>query len=315
MVNYLLIPGKGADIFGSQNRKIFRSKFPCAVLPNATLPKTGARFLAAAFTLFALFAFPGTGLAEGRSIILQSTTSTVNSGLLDYLLPIFTSKTGIRVGVVSVGTGQALKNGRNGDGDVLLVHAREAEEKFVAEGYGVKRFDVMYNDFVIVGPKEDPAAISGSKTAARALQKIAQAGTAGGLFVSRGDNSGTHKRELALWKAAGIDPMEASGKWYRETGTGMGATLNIGVGMGGYVLTDRASWLSFRNKGGFRVMVEGDPLLLNQYGVIAVNPALHPRVKAKEAQAFIKWLTGPEGQKEIASFKLGGKQLFYPNAK
>ena len=250
--------------------------------------------------------------AEERFIILQSTTSTQNSGLFDRILPAFTEKTGIEVRVVAVGTGQALKNARNGDGDVLLVHAKPAEEAFVAEGYGVKRLDVMYNDFVIVGPPADPAGIAGLKDAGAALKRIAEAGAP---FASRGDDSGTHKKELALWQAAGIDPAAASGTWYRETGSGMGATLNTAVGMGAYAMTDRATWIAFKNKGDFAVQVEGDAQLFNQYGVILVNPAKHARVKAEEGQAFIDWLTGSDGQAAIAAYALDGQQLFFPNAK
>ena len=250
--------------------------------------------------------------AEDYSIILQSTTSTANSGLYRHLLPLFEKVSGVKVHVVAVGTGQALKNARNGDGDVLLVHAKPAEERFVADGFGVKRFDVMYNDFIIVGPPSDPARVAGLQDAPNALGRIAAAGA---LFASRSDNSGTHRREQALWKAAGIDPGAASGKWYRETGSGMGATLNAGVGMGAYVLTDRATWISFKNKRDFTIHVEGGKELFNQYGVILVNPAKHPRVKAKAGQAFIDWITGPAGQEAIARYRLAGQQLFFPNAK
>jgi tungstate transport system substrate-binding protein len=246
-----------------------------------------------------------------RSIILQSTTSTANSGLYEHLLPLFEQQSGIRVNVVAVGTGQAIRNARNGDGDVLLVHARSAEEKFVTDGFGVERFDVMYNDFVIVGPPSDPAGIGGQADAAAALKKIA---TARALFVSRGDNSGTHKKEVALWQAAEVDQDEASGTWYRETGSGMGATLNVAVGMGAYTLTDRGTWISFRNRGEFEVLVEGDDELFNQYGVILVDPARHPRVRAAEGQAFIDWILGEEGQRAIAGYRLDGQQLFFPNA-
>ncbi|MBK0399198.1 extracellular solute-binding protein [Limibaculum sp. M0105] len=249
--------------------------------------------------------------ADDRFIIVQSTTSTANSGLLDAILPAFTEKTGIEVRVVAVGTGQAIKNATNGDGDVLLVHAKPAEEKFVAEGWGVERFDVMYNDFVVVGPAADPAGVAGSSDVVGAMARIAEAGAP---FASRGDDSGTHKAELRLWKDAGVDVAAASGGWYRETGSGMGATLNAGVGMGAYVLTDRATWISFGNKGDFGVVVEGDPRLFNQYGVILVNPEKHAAVKAADGQAFIDWLTGPEGQKAIAEFKIEGQQLFFPNA-
>jgi len=253
-----------------------------------------------------------TSLAEDMSILLQSTTSTANSGLYDYLLPKFTDKTGIKVNVVAVGTGQAIKNARNGDADVLLVHAKSAEEKFVAEGYGLERFDVMYNDFVIVGPPSDPAGIAGMDDSLAAMTKIADRQA---VFASRGDNSGTHKKEMQLWTDAGIHPTEASGGWYRETGSGMGATLNTAVGMDAYTLTDRATWISFKNKGEYRVLVEGDPDLFNQYGIILVNPKKHPDVKVAEGQAFIDWIRGEEGQKAIADYKLDGQQLFFPNAK
>ena len=250
--------------------------------------------------------------ADEKSIIVQSTTSTQNSGLYKHLLPVFEKKTGIKVHVVAVGTGQAIKNSQNGDGDVLLVHAKSAEEQFVKEGWGVARFDLMYNDFVIVGPPADPAKVGGLKDAKEALKMIAAAKA---LFASRGDNSGTHKKELQLWKAAGIAQKKDSGKWYRETGSGMGATLNTGVGMGAYVLTDRATWISYKNKGDYKIQVDGAKDLFNQYGVILVNPKKHPKVKVKEGQAFIDWLLGDEGQKTIADYKLNGQQLFFPNGK
>jgi len=256
------------------------------------------------------------GLAEAAAvqkfIIVQSTTSTRDSGLFNYILPIFQKKTGIEVRVVAVGTGHAIKNAQNGDGDVLFVHAKPAEEKFVAEGWGVKRYDVMYNDFVIVGPKSDPAQIAGNKDAIAALKKIA-AGKA--IFASRGDDSGTNKAELRLWKAAGIDVNAASGTWYRKTGSGMGATLNTAIGMNAYTISDRATWSSFKNKGNHEIVVQGDPKLFNQYGVMLVNPMKYPKVKAKEGQAFIDWLISPEGQSTIASFKINGQQQFFPNAK
>lgn len=250
-------------------------------------------------------------LADDNFIIVQSTTSTQNSGLLDYILPMFKDKSGIEVRVVAVGTGQALKNAANGDGDVLLVHAKPAEEKFVADGLGVKRFDVMYNDFVIVGPKNDPAGIKGMTDATAALNKIADSEA---IFASRGDDSGTHKKERALWKQAGIDPTAASGTWYRETGSGMGATLNAAAGMGAYTMSDRATWLAFKNKEALEILAQGDDRLFNQYGVILVNPEKHPNVKAEAGQEFIDWLIGAEGQKAIASYKVGGEQLFFPNA-
>ena len=253
----------------------------------------------------------GTGQAEERFIILQSTTSTQNSGLFDAILPRFRAKTGIEVRVVAVGTGQALKNARNGDGDVLLVHARPEEEAFVTAGWGVKRYDVMYNDFVIVGPANDPVGIAGLRQAGTALRKIFQTQAA---FVSRGDESGTHKKERALWKIAAVDLLETAGRWYREAGSGMGATLNTAVGMRAYTLTDRGTWLSFRNKADYTILVEGDPQLFNQYGVILVNPAKHPHVKAGLGQQFIDWLVGPEGQSLIAGYTIAGQPLFFPNA-
>lgn len=270
------------------------------------------RLMSVAAGLLALgLGLAGPAAAQDSFIIVQSTTSTENSGLFGVLLPAFKEKAGTEVRVVAVGTGQAIKNAQNCDGDVLLAHAKAAEEKFVAEGYGVKRTDLMYNDFVIVGPSTDPAGIAGTKDAAAALARIAAAAAP---FASRGDGSGTHKAELALWRAAGIDPEGASGTWYRETGSGMGATLNTAVGMGAYALTDRATWVAFGNKGDLTIMVEGDPLLFNQYGVILVNPARCPNVKAKPGQAFIDWLLSAEGQAAIAGFRIGGQQLFFPNA-
>lgn len=259
----------------------------------------------------AAIAFTGAASASEKFITVQSTTSTQNSGLLDYLLPEFSDKTGIEVRVVAVGTGQAIKNAMNGDGDVLLVHAKDSEEKFIAGGYGVKRHDLMYNDFVIVGPSEDPARVGGMKDATAALRKLAAAKAP---FASRGDDSGTHRKELSLWKGVGIDVAAASGGWYRETGSGMGATLNAGVGMGAYVLTDRATWIAFRNKGDFKIQVEGDKGLFNQYGVTMVNPAKLRNPKAELSRTFVSWLLGKEGQAAIASYKVGGQQLFFPNA-
>jgi tungstate transport system substrate-binding protein len=258
-----------------------------------------------------VFAFmAGAAAAQDQSILVQSTTSTANSGLYEYLLPKFTEKTGITVNVVAVGTGQAIKNAENCDADVLLVHAKSSEMQFVNAGFGVERHDLMYNDFVIVGPAADPAGINGMADAEEALKKIAAAGA---TFASRGDDSGTHKKELELWAGTGIDPHAASGDWYRETGSGMGATLNAGVGMGAYVLTDRATWISFGNKGDFGIAVEGDPALFNQYGVILVNPEKCPSVKVEPGQAFIDWLLSDEGQGAIAGFQLNGQQLFFPN--
>ena len=249
--------------------------------------------------------------AEDPFIILQSTTSTEQSGLFKHILPLFKAKTGIDVRVVAVGTGQALKNAERGDGDVVLVHAKAAEEKFVADGFGVKRIEVMYNDFIIVGPDADPAKVAGSKDVVDALKKIAAAKAP---FASRGDDSGTHKAELDLWKAAGIDIKTAGADWYRSTGSGMGPTLNTASGMNAYVLTDRGTWLSFKNRGSLKIAVEGDKRLFNQYGVMLVNPEKHKHVKAKEGQAFIDWLTGAEGQNAIRSYKIEGEQLFFPNA-
>jgi tungstate transport system substrate-binding protein len=250
-------------------------------------------------------------LAGDDHIIVQSTTSTQNSGLFEHILPLFSQKTGIEVRVVAVGTGQALKNAQNGDGDVVLVHSPPDEAKFVADGWGVKRYPIMYNDYVIVGPADDPAKIAGTKTAPDALKKIAEAKVP---FASRGDDSGTHKTEMGLWRQAGVEPEAASGSWYLETGSGMGATLNIAVGKQAYALTDRGTWLAFANKGDFKILLEGDPKLFNQYGAILVNPTKHPNVKAKEGQAFIDWLKSPEGQAAIASYKIDGEQLFFPNA-
>ena len=263
-------------------------------------------------TALIVSAFCHQALADSPAILLQSTTSTANSGLYDHLLPIFTDETGIQVNVVAVGTGQAIKNARNGDGDILLVHARSAEEQFVSEGFGVERFDVMYNDFVIVGPASDPAKISGTTTVAEALQKIADSRS---IFASRGDDSGTHKKERKLWQRADVDVVSKSGQWYREMGSGMGATLNAAVGMLAYTLTDRGTWISFKNRGTLKIHVQGDDNLFNQYGVILVNPERHARVKQKEGQMFIDWLLGKQGQDAIAAYKLNGEQLFYPNAK
>jgi tungstate transport system substrate-binding protein len=257
------------------------------------------------------FGVSGAVHAQDTFIVVQSTTSTQNSGLFDHILPIFQDKTGIEVRVVAVGTGQAIKNAENGDGDVLFVHAKAAEEKFVADGHGVERSDVMYNDFILVGPPADPAGIAGTKDITAALTKIAETEAP---FASRGDDSGTHKAELKLWKEAGVDAAAASGDWYRETGSGMGATLNTGTAMGAYVLTDRATWISFGNKGDYQIAVEGDDRLFNQYGIILVNPDKHASVKADAGQAFIDWVLSAEGQQAIADYKIEGQQLFFPNA-
>lgn len=249
--------------------------------------------------------------AADRFITVQSTTSTQNSGLYEYLLPKFTKATGIDVHVVAVGTGQALKNAQNCDGDILVVHAKPAEEKFVEAGYGEKRTDLMYNDFVILGPADDPAGIGGMTDAPAALEKIAEARQP---FASRGDDSGTNKAEMRLWAKTGIDPTASSGEWYRETGSGMGATLNTAIGMEAYTLSDRATWISFANKDDFAILVQGDPTLFNQYGVIPVDPTHCPSVKHDMALTFADWLLSPEGQKAIASYRVDGQQLFFPNA-
>jgi tungstate transport system substrate-binding protein len=249
-------------------------------------------------------------MAGDRSIVVASTTSTQDSGLFGYLLPILKAKTGIEVKVIAQGTGQALDTARRGDADVVFVHAKAQEEKFLAEGFGVKRFDVMYNDFVLIGPKRDPAGVKGKDIAA-ALKAI-QAKAA--PFVSRGDRSGTHSAELALWKQAGIDIASSKGPWYREIGQGMGAALNIASAINGYVLSDRGTWISFKNRGDLEITVEGDKRLFNQYGVMLVSPAKYPTVKKELGQTFVDWLVSPEGQAAIASYKIDGQQLFFPDA-
>jgi tungstate transport system substrate-binding protein len=249
--------------------------------------------------------------AAQRSITVSSTTSTQDSGLFNHLLPLFKARTGIEVKVVSQGTGQALDTGRRGDADVVFVHARAQELKFVEDGFSTERKAVMYNDFVLIGPKADPAGIKGTKDIAAALKAIAEKQS---VFVSRGDRSGTHAAELTLWKLATIDIEKAKGPWYREIGQGMGAALNTSSAMSAYVLADRATWISFKNRGGMEIAVEGDRRLFNQYGVMLVNPAKHPHVKASEGQAFVDWLVSPEGQKAIADYKIEGQQLFFPNA-
>jgi tungstate transport system substrate-binding protein len=250
-------------------------------------------------------------LAQDESIVVASTTSTQDSGLFGHILPLFKSKTGIDVKVIAQGTGQALDTGRRGDADVVFVHAKPLEEKFVADGLGVKRFDVMYNDFVLIGPKSDPADVKGGKDIVSALKAINDKGAP---FVSRGDKSGTHSAELALWKAAGLDPAASKPAWYREIGQGMGAALNTASAMGGYVLSDRGTWISFKNKGDLVVAIEGDKRLFNQYGVILVSPAKHPHVKKELGQQFIDWLISAEGQNAIRGYKINGEQLFFPNA-
>src|SRR5437899_456445 len=249
-------------------------------------------------------------VAEDRSIVVASTTSTEDSGLFGYLLPIFKAKTGIEVKVIAQGTGQALDTARRGDADVVFVHAKSQEEKFLAEGYGVKRFDVMYNDFVLIGPNSDSAGVKG-KDIETALKTI-QAKSA--PFVSRGDKSGTHSAELALWKQAGIDIAASKGSWYREIGQGMGAALNTAGAMNAYVLSDRGTWISFRNRGDLEIVVEGDKRLFNQYGVMLVNPEKYPSVKQELGQTFVDWLVSPAGQAAIAGYKIGGQQLFFPDA-
>jgi tungstate transport system substrate-binding protein len=259
----------------------------------------------------ASLAFSGGALAQERTITVASTTSTEQSGLFGHLLPRFTSASGIGVKVVAVGTGQALDIGRRGDADVVFVHDKVAEEKFLAEGFGVKRFDVMYNDFVVVGPKADPAHIAGGKDVADALRKIAGAKAA---FVSRGDRSGTHEAELRLWKVAGVDLAAVKGDWYREIGQGMGAALNMASSSNAYLISDRGTWLAFKNRGDLAILTEGDRRLFNQYGVMLVNPAKHAGVKARDGQAFVDWLVSSEGQKTIADYKVRGEQLFFANA-
>lgn len=250
-------------------------------------------------------------VAGDRFITVSSTTSTQDSGLFGHILPLFKARTGIDVRVVSQGTGQALDTGRRGDADVVFVHARAQEVKFVEDGFGLERKPVMYNDFVLIGPKSDPAGVAGTKDIAAALVKIQEKGAP---FVSRGDKSGTHAAELDLWKVANVDLAAKKGAWYREIGQGMGAALNSAGAMGAYVLADRGTWISFKNRGDLTIAVEGDRRLFNQYGVIAVNPARHPHVKINDGQAFVNWLTGPEGQKAIADYRIDGQQLLFANA-
>jgi tungstate transport system substrate-binding protein len=249
--------------------------------------------------------------AQEPFITVASTTSTEQSGLFGHLLPRFEQRTGIKVHVVAVGTGQALDLARRGDADVVFVHARSAEEKFLAEGHGVKRYPVMYNDFVLVGPKSNAAKIGGSKDILEALKKLEAARAP---FVSRGDKSGTHLAELDLWKAAGIDIDNAKGPWYRDTGQGMGPALNTASSMNAYILTDRGTWLAFKNRGDLEILVEGDKRLFNQYGVMLVNPDKHPSVKKELGQIFVDWVISPEGQQAISEYKINGAQLFFPNA-
>jgi tungstate transport system substrate-binding protein len=259
----------------------------------------------------AAFLIGGPAIAQDKSIVVASTTSTQDSGIFGHILPLFEAKTGIQVKVIAQGTGQALDTGRRGDADVVFVHAKAAEEKFLSDGFGVKRFPVMYNDFVLVGPKSDPAGIAGTKDIVAALTTLKARQIP---FVSRGDRSGTHQAELALWKIAGIDIADEKGPWYREIGQGMGATLNTAGAMGAYTISDRGTWISFKNKGDFIVAVEGDKRLFNQYGVMLVNPQRHSNVKQELGQQFIDWLISAEGQTAIGGYKIDGQQLFYPNA-
>jgi tungstate transport system substrate-binding protein len=249
--------------------------------------------------------------AQDKSIVVASTTSTQDSGLFEYLLPLYKQKTGVVVKVIAQGTGQALNTGRHGDADVVFVHAKSAELKFLAEGEGVKRFPVMYNDFVLVGPKSDPAGIKGMKDAGKALQAIKSKEAS---FISRGDRSGTHIAELQLWEESGIDIDKEKGPWYKSIGQGMGAAVNVAGASNGYVLSDRATWVHFKNKGDLQILVEGDKRMFNQYGVMLVNPQRHPNVKKELGQQFIDYLVSPEGQKDVAGYKIDGVQLFYPNA-
>jgi len=269
--------------------------------------------IAAPLATLALAAFAiAPTFAQDRSIVVSSTTSTEQSGLFGHILPQFTKKTGIGVKVVALGTGQALDVGRRGDADVVFVHDRAAEDKFVAEGFGVDRRDVMYNDFVLIGPKSDPAKVAGTKDITAALKRIADAQAP---FVSRGDKSGTHAAELRYFKEAGVDPTAGRGGWYRETGSGMGPALNTASSMNAYILADRGTWLSFKNRGDLVIAVEGDKRMFNPYGVILVNPAKHPHVKTADGRAFMDWLVSTEGQAAIASYKIGGEQLFFPDAR
>ena len=249
--------------------------------------------------------------AQDKSIVVSSTTSTQDSGLFGHILPLFTKKTGITVKVVAQGTGQALDTGRRGDADVVFVHAKAQEEKFLAEGAGVKRYPVMYNDFVLIGPKSDPAGVKGMKDIGKALVAIKDKGKD---FISRGDRSGTHSAELKLWKASGVDIEKDKGPWYKAIGQGMGAALNTAKASNAYVLSDRATWIHFKNKGELTILVQGDKRMFNQYGVMLVNPAKHPNIKKDLGQQFIDWLISPEGQKTISDYKIDGQQLFYPNA-
>jgi tungstate transport system substrate-binding protein len=269
-----------------------------------------ARRLLIAFAATSLLLGPA-AQAQEKSIVVASTTSTQDSGLFGHILPMFKVKTGIDVKVISQGTGQAIDTGRRGDADVVLVHAKPQEETFVAEGFGVRRFGVMYNDFVLIGPKADPAGLRGGKDIVQAFKAIEAKASP---FVSRGDKSGTHAAELALWKVANVDPAGTKPSWYREIGQGMGAALNTAAAMGAYVLSDRGTWLSFKNRDALEISIEGDKRLFNQYGIILVNPEKHKHVKKELGQAFIDWVISKDGQAAIASHKINGEQLFFPNA-
>jgi tungstate transport system substrate-binding protein len=294
-------------------------KIKNAFLGSAMLVVVGAAMLSQRKPILALIAvfcgavfLTGHALAQEKSIVVASTTSTKDSGLFEHLLPLFTLKTGIAVKVLAVGTGQALDIARRGDADVVFVHAKSAEQTFVAEGYGVKRHPVMYNEFVLIGPESDPAGIKGMKDVAKALKAIKDKPA---TFISRGDNSGTHMFELMLWnKDVGINIQELGGPWYKSIARGMKATLHIAVATDGYALSDRSTWISFKNKGDLKILVEGDRRVLNQYSVILVNPNKHPNVQKELGQTFIDWLISPEGQRGIADYKINGEQLFFPNA-
>jgi tungstate transport system substrate-binding protein len=268
-----------------------------------------SHFIVIAIAVLAIVGKPVS--AQEKSIVVSSTTSTEQSGLFSFILPIFKMKSGIDVKVVAVGTGQALDIGRRGDADVVFVHDKPAEEKFVNDGFSTQRNEVMYNDFVLIGPKSDPAKIAGGKDIQAAFKKVASAQAP---FISRGDKSGTHAAELRYWKDAGISVAPGSA-WYKETGSGMGPALNTASAMNGYILADRATWLTFKNRGDLAILVQGDPKLFNQYGVMLVNPAKYPNVKKAEGQAFIDWILSKNGQDVIASYQVGGEQLFFPNAK
>src|SRR5215467_1550919 len=300
-----------ANAIDARSRQSMAARRPHCVISTRTEDSSMSRLLTVFGAFVALLAVsPALAKAE-KSIVVSSTTSTQDSGLLGRILPLFKQKTGIDVKVVAQGTGQALDTGRRGDADVVFVHAKPQEEKFIAEGAGVKRYPVMYNDFILVGPKSDPASIKGMTDVTEALKAIKAKGAP---FVSRGDRSGTHIAELALWKEAGIDIAADKGPWYKEIGQGMGAALNMASASNAYVLSDRGTWLAFKNRGDLAIVVEGDKRLFNQYGVMLVNPAKHPTVKKDLGQQFIDWLVSPEGQRAIAGYKVNGQQLFYPNA-